>query len=271
MEQVRQKYGIRVFRFSGSSTPGNLMRQIAEEILRRDLDVQYTCFGHFASADPDHFEIMARSGLYAIFFGIESGCQRILDKAVGRKFALAEVKKTVAAAKRAGIFTVTSMIVPLPFDTEQTIQESLEFVLAVQPDSVPVQFPGLLPGTPWMQEPEKFGFEVDREEILSTGLDYKIKLLFPPAYWEPLPYKVNGLTFPEFTALTAKFAAQLEANDILTGVPDDNALIAQCAGMSPREFRDQARLWCLTGNAEAMAQMVSEANQQITRPSVAGG
>ncbi len=271
MAQVRQKYGIRVFRFSGSSTPGNLMRQIAEEILRRDLDVQYTCFGHFASADPDHFEIMARSGLYAIFFGIESGCQRILDKAVGRKFALAEVKKTVAAAKRAGIFTVTSMIVPLPFDTEQTIQESLEFVLAVQPDSVPVQFPGLLPGTPWMQEPEKFGFEVDREEILSTGLDYKIKLLFPPAYWEPLPYKVNGLTFPEFTALTAKFAAQLEANDILTGVPDDNALIAQCAGMSPREFRDQARLWCLTGNAEAMAQMVSEANQQITRPSVAGG
>ena len=266
MELMRKKYGVRVFRFSGSSTPGRLMHEVAEEILQRDLDVLYTCFGHFASADPDHFETMIRSGLYATFFGIESGCQEILDKAVRKGIDLEKVKQTVAAAKRAGIFTVTSMIVPLPFDTEQTIQRSLEFILEIRPDSVPVQFPGLLPGTPWMQEPEEFAFEVaDREQMLLEGLDYKIKLLFPPAYWEPLPYKVNGMNFGEFTALTTRFAASLEASGILTGVPDDNALIAHCAGISPREFRDQARLWCLTGDAEAMAQMVRAANEQITK------
>jgi len=44
-----------------------------------------------------------------------------------------------------------------------------------------------------------------------VALDYQIKLLFPPAYWQPLPYKVNGLSFAEFTALTSRFAAQLEA------------------------------------------------------------
>lgn len=265
MEQITEKHGVRVFRFSGSSTPGRLMRGIAEEIIKRDLDVRYTCFGHFASADPDHFEIMARSGLYAIFFGIESGCQQILDKAVRKGIDLAQVKKTVAAAKQAGIFTVTSMIVPLPFDTRQTIQQSLEFMLDIQPDSVPVQFPGLLPGTPWMQEPEKFGFEVDREPALLAGLDYKIKLLFPPAYWDPLPYKLNGMDFRQFTGLTAEFISRLEARGILTGLPDDNALIAHCAGISPRQFRDQARLWCLTGDAAAMAQMVSQANQQIIK------
>ncbi len=263
MEQMVDEYGVRLFRFSGSSTPGRLMREVAEEILQRDLDVLYTCFGHFASADPTHFDIMARSGLYAIFFGLESGCQQILDRAVRKGIDMDKVKKTVIAAKQAGIFTVTSMIVPLPFDTEQTIQQSLEFILDIRPDSVPVQFPGLLPGTPWMQEPEKFGFEVDPEQFLRVGLDYKIKLLFPPAYWDPLPYKLNGMTFTEFTGLTTQFAARLEGRGILTGLPDDNALIAHCAGMSPRQFRDQARLWCLTGDVEAIGQMVSQVNRRI--------
>lgn len=266
MEEIERKYGVRVFRFSGSSTPGTLMRQVAEEIIQRDLDVLYTCFGHFASADPHHFELMARSGLYAIFFGIESGCQEVLNRAVGQKFKLSEVKQTVLAAQQAGIFTATSMIVPLPFDTAETLQQSLEFILEVNPDSVPLQFPGLLPGTPWFDEPEKFRFEADKEQVLEVGLDYKIKLLFPPAYWDPLPYKVNGMNFAEFTALTEQFGANLERQGILTGVPDDNALIARCAGMSAREFRDRARRWCLTGDAEAMGELVRQVNQQTSHP-----
>ena len=156
------------------------------------------------------------------------------------------------------------MIVPLPFDTEATIRESLNFVTDLRPDSVPVQFPGLLPGTPWLEQPEKYNFEVDTEELLLTGLDYKIKLLFPPQFWEAPPYKVNGMTFSQFTALTMKFAGDLEVAGILTGVPDDMALIAKCAGMTAREFRDQARLWCLTGDVAGMAQMAEQANRVIT-------
>ncbi len=264
MEQIIHNYGISVFRFAGSSTPGSLMYEIAQQIIERDLQVQYACFGHFASADPDHFQVMADSGLYAIFFGIESGCQQVLDRAVRKGIDLAGVKDTVQRAQQAGLFVVTSMIVPLPFDTEQTIRESLDFITDLRPDSVPVQFPGLLPGTPWLAQPEKYNFEVDIEELLLAGLDYKIKLLFPPQFWEAPPYKVNGMTFPQFTALTMKFAMDLETAGILTGVPDDMAMIARCAGMTAQQFRDQARLWCLTGDVTAMAQMVEQANRVIT-------
>ncbi len=207
---------------------------------------------------------MADSGLYAIFFGIESGCQQVLDRAVRKGITLSGVKETVQRAQQAGLFVVTSMIVPLPFDTEQTIKESFDFIKAIRPDSVPVQFPGLLPDTPWLQHPEKYNFEVDTEELLLTGLDYKIKLLFPPQFWEAPPYKVNGMTFTQFTALTMKFAKDLETARILTAVPDDMALIASCAGMTARQLRDQARLWCLTGDVAGMAQMVKQANRVIT-------
>ena len=234
--------------------------------LQRGLQVRYACFGHFASAEPQHFDVMARSGLYAIFFGIESGCQEILDKAVRKGLDLARVQETVQAAQQAGVFVATSMIVPLPFDTEETIQQSLDFIIDLQPDSVPVQFPGLLPGTPWMDEPGRYNFEVDKQKALIEGLDYKIRLLFPPQFWDPLPYKVNGMVFGEFTALTTKFAAKLEAAGLLTNVPDDMALIANCAGITPRQFRDLARLWSLTGDSEAMAEMVIQANETIAKP-----
>jgi len=265
MEHMQTRYGVSAFRFSGSSTPGDLMAEVADEIIERGLEVTYSCFGHFRSARPHHFERMAASGLYAVFFGIESASPEVLRRAVRKGIDLETVHEAVAAAQQAGIFVATSMIVPLPFDTAETIQESLEFLLSLRPDSVPVQFPGLIPGTPWWQEPEQYALEFDPEEVARLELDYKIKLLFPPAYWEPLPYKVNGMSYAEFTALTAKFAVDLEANGILVGVPDDNALIAHCAGMTPREFRDYGRAWCAIGDADAMAEMVSRANAAILR------
>jgi radical SAM superfamily enzyme YgiQ (UPF0313 family) len=262
MEELGRRHGFRAFRFSGSSTPGRLMRETAEEILRRGLDVAYTCFGHFASADGDHFEIMARSGLRAIFFGLESGCQEVLDRATGKPIRLSEVKETMQRAQQAGIFAIASMIVPLPFDTEETIQESLNFALEARPDAIPVQFPGILPGTPWLERPEDYNLQIDdRDAFLTEALEYKIKLLFPPAYWQPLPYRVNGLDYHQFTALTARFVGALEQAGVLTGVPDDNVLLAELAGMTPRAFRDHARLWHLTGDAEAVAGMIEQINQ----------
>ena len=74
------------------------------------------------------------------------------------------------------------------------------------------------------------------------------------------------MAFGEFTALTTKFAAELEAAGILTNVPDDMALIANCAQITPRQLRDLARLWSLTGDSEAMAEMVIQANETIVKP-----
>ncbi|MFO8079108.1 MAG: radical SAM protein [Armatimonadota bacterium] len=265
MERMIEQHGVHAFRFAGSSTPGRLMADVADEILARAIDVSFTCFGHFASARDDHFQRMAEAGLHSIFFGLESCCQEVLDRAVCKGIDVQKVHETVRRAQEAGIFVVTSMIVPLPFDTEETLKESLETLLEIGPDSVPVQFPGVAPGTPWWKRPEDFGFEFDPQTLTDVELDYKIKLLFPPSMWEELPYTLHGRSFREFTRQTMAFAAALEKAGVLTAVPDDNALIAHCAGMEPRHFRDASRLWCTIGDAEAMGEMVACANQCILR------
>ena len=260
MERIIAQTGTRSFRFAGSSTPGSIMADVAQEILRRGLEVQYSSFAHFASSTPQHFELMRRSGLVSMFFGLETGSEHLLERAAGKPIKFADLRSTVLAAQNAGIVVVVSMIVPMPFETEETMAESVRVLEEIRPDSVPVQFPGLLPGTPWFERAEEYGFEVDRLQYLRENLDYKIKLLFPPAFWAPLPYRLNGMDFHQFTALTARFAAQLEQRGILTGVPDDNVLMAHRANMGLRQFRDAARLWCATGNVPAMAQFVRTFN-----------
>lgn len=253
--------GIGAFRFAGSSTPGSLMAQVADGLLQGDLHVRYTTFAHFASSAPDHFGRMRASGLEAMFFGLETGSAELLRKAAGKPIKLEDIAQTVQAARDAGIAVVCSMIVPMPFETEETFQESLRLLLEIRPDAVPVQFPGLLPGTPWFENPGAYNFEVDIPRYVRENMDYKIKLLFPPAFWQPLPYRLNGMDFAQFTALTGRFAATLEANGILTGMPDDNLLMASIAGIPPRQFRDLARLWCASGDVGALARFVSTFNR----------
>ncbi|MEI6502809.1 MAG: radical SAM protein, partial [Armatimonadota bacterium] len=266
MQLLQRHYGMSNFRFSGASTPADLMYEVAQEILQRGLQLQYNSFGHFRSANPDHFETLAKSGLYSLFFGLESGCQEILDRAVQKGIKLERVAETMRAAKAAGIFAAASMIVPLPFDTEETMAESLRFVVGLQPDSVPLQFPGLMPGTRWIADPARYNLEVgDTERFLLDGLDYKFKQLFPPQFWEPLPYKVNGLSCREFTGQTIRFARELEAAGLLTNFSHTLAAIAQAAAMPPRQLRDLAQLWCVTGDAEAMGEMIVRANAAMTK------
>lgn len=266
IEAIQRDYGISVFRFGGSSTPGELMHQVAEEILARGLKVEYNSFGHFRSCSPEHFKTIAASGLYSLFFGLESGSQEILDRACHKGIRLEQVEQAVKAAQEAGIFAATSMIVPMPFDTEQTLAESREFITRLRPDAVPLQFPGVFPGTPWIQRPEDYQIEfANPDTYLRESLDYKIKLLFPPQFWQPLPYTINGMRFAEFTAVTMRFAAELEGAGILTNFSHTLAAIARSAGMEPRALRDAAQLWFVTGDAEAMGGMVARANAAIVK------
>ena len=270
MESIVTRHGIRAFRFAGSSTPGSLMAEVADEIIGRNLDVEYASFAHFASSRPEHFQLMRKSGLYAMFFGIETASEELSRRALGRAGKLQGIRETVQAAKEAGIAVVCSMIVPMPFETRATFEESVRLLVELRPDAVPVQFPGLLPGSRWFAEPEQFGFEVDIEAYRRENLGYKLKLLFPPQYWKPLPYKlVDGegqlLDFAGMTRLTGEFIGTLEAQGLLTGVPDDNLLMAHLAGMPPRVFRDQARFWCASGDAAAMGRFVEAHNRGATR------
>jgi hypothetical protein len=171
--------------------------------------------------------------------------------------------------REAGIRAIASIIYPAPFEDEQSRAETLSFLQEVAPDSVPVTIPGMIPGTPWEREPEKYGFEKSkRRDFWSYALTYKIKLLFPPSLWKPLPYRLNGKASRQLFRECEQFIMDLEGMGLLTNVAHETALMAHALGQIDdlRGFRDRCRTLFLSGAAEEVRGMVAEINRSVRSP-----
>ena len=262
MQRIISENNIRLFRYAGSATPPSLSRAIADEILKSRLDVEYTAFGNILGAKTEDYPVLKKSGCYSIFFGVESGSKKILNRSFGKPRDPAEMVRILKASKAAGIYTVASIIYPAPFEDEETTKETLNLLLEAKPHSAPVQFAAVYPQTKWAKSPENYGFKFTSENWQEKLLTYKIKLLFPPTFYEPMPYTIDGKPFHQFAFETFKLISALEKNGILTAISDDQALMAKYAGFEGREtqFRELARQWFLSGDAEQIGSIVKTIN-----------
>ncbi len=266
MSLMQDKHGFSVFRYAGSSTPIELHKNIAREIIKRKLKVRYTAFGHVRKADGEVFRLMKESGCFGVFFGIESGSQRILNSAMNKGLPPGQSEKAVKLAREAGLFTAGSIIFPAPGENEKTEAETLELLSRCLPDAAPVQFPILVPGTKWFTDPERFGFSIDKKSFTQKAMNYKIKLIFPPRFWKPFPYKINGEPYKISCEKLDKFIKKVEALGITTTISDEIALLAFYAGMSPEKFRDSCRAALLSGNQPGISAIVRKINKTMASP-----
>ena len=264
MEELRSCLGTAYFIYSGSNTPADTATAIAKKILKRGLDVRYGCFGHARSISGADFEILCRSGCRAIFYGVESGSPRVLKEAFNKPIDLQEAERIIRSTRKAGIRAITSLIFPAPFEDDASRQQTIEFLKRVRPDSVPVTIPGMIPGTDWETNPARYGFrKAQRKDLWEYALTYKIKLLFPPRLWKPLPYRLNDKSSRQLFRECGDFIEELEEMGILTNVPHEMVLMAEALGCGDdlRGFRDRCRSLFLSGAVEDVADMVKAINR----------
>jgi anaerobic magnesium-protoporphyrin IX monomethyl ester cyclase len=266
VRRLMDQLGSRYFIYSGSNTSARVAIDIAQELLKQQLDVRYGCFGHVRSIGKADFELLRRSGCEAIFYGLESGSERILREAFNKPLDLAEAERVIRQTKEAGICAIASVIYPAPFEDAESRRATLEFLRRVQPDSVPVTIPGMIPGTPWEIEPQKYGFKKsERADIWEYGLTYKIKLLFPPSLWKPLPYTLNGKSSKQLFAECEAFIRDIEAEGLVTDLSHESVLMAEALGQRNDlpGFRDRCRAMFLSGDVESISAMVETINRNV--------
>ena len=277
------RYGIRSFRLGGSSSPSKLLYGIAAEIERRKIEADWTAFARIKDSEAGQFPFLKKMGLYSLFFGIESGNRRVLA-GMNKKVTPERIEEVVRAAKAAGIFTVGSVIYPAPFDTVESRGETFALLSRIRPDSVPLQFMGIYPGTEYSRNPGKYNLEItypswlsnilakvglkkkpesNDPEVMRYMIEYKINLLFPPKYWKPLPWKINGMDHRQFAAETQSFYDELKQAGILPMLTDEEALMAHLGGYGPKEFADQAFVNGFTGNWRGMIEMAKRINHPV--------
>ncbi len=264
MEEVQhldRKWGIRSFRFAGSCTPYSLLNEFAGEVVKQSLTLNYSSFAHIHHSSEADFELIRKSGCTALFFGIESGSQGILDR-MGKRITKADITSALQRARKAGLFTVGSLIFPAPGDTDETAAETLDLVRTLDLGSVTLQPPIVIPRTRWFEHPEAHGFRIaDKERYLNTGMTWKVKLQLPPAFWDPLPITLDGQSYRKMLGRTSAFSKQLAVLGIPTSISDENYMMSRLAGLDPVTFRNRSLAAFYAGDTVTIRTLVETINR----------
>lgn len=155
----RTRYGLRLFGFADSTPLPGLWIDLAEHFAACTPAVWWTSFayvGHFRESD---FDLLARSGCAALWFGIESGSKRLRER-MGKVFSDEEVLETFAWATARGIVPIPGFIAGFPGETPQTLAETKALASRLREAGAPVVVisPYILdPGTPVSLNPSAYG------------------------------------------------------------------------------------------------------------------
>jgi radical SAM superfamily enzyme YgiQ (UPF0313 family) len=104
--------------------------------------IRWSCETRIDAISPDFMKLMRKAGCYYIFFGFESGSNRILKESM-KGFDKEYIKQAVDWTKEAGIIAAGSFILGLPGETEETAMETIEYsqILDMYSISFPIAVP----------------------------------------------------------------------------------------------------------------------------------
>jgi anaerobic magnesium-protoporphyrin IX monomethyl ester cyclase len=119
---------------------------ICEEIERRGLSFPWECLARVDALDPEAAQEMKRAGCFRIFFGIESGNDRVL-RMMNKRTTTEQARQAVATARNAGLQVGAFFIVCYPGETDETVLDTLRFATSLPLDYVGLTIPYPLPGT----------------------------------------------------------------------------------------------------------------------------
>jgi radical SAM superfamily enzyme YgiQ (UPF0313 family) len=118
---------------------------IADEIIKRKLDVGYDVRARVDTVDREMLQKMARSGCRAIHYGVEACTEKILT-VLKKKIDLDLVKSVFSETKSAGIRVLAYFMIGSPSETRHDITQTFLLAEELDPDflhlSILTPFPG---------------------------------------------------------------------------------------------------------------------------------
>jgi radical SAM superfamily enzyme YgiQ (UPF0313 family) len=177
IEEIIKKHHIRnITMWSDTFTLNrNFVVEVCEEILRSGLKFNWMTNSRVDKVDPELLRLMRKSGCWIISYGAESGVQKIIDNAK-KEIDVNQTKNAFKWSKDAGIETMAHIVLGLPGETKETIQQTVDFVIKLDPDYTQFYCAIPFPGTEfyqmaiennWITTNEWNSFEIN-QPIIST-------------------------------------------------------------------------------------------------------
>lgn len=153
---------------------------IYKEIKERGLDFNWECLGRVDSIHTKLVVTMKEAGCDRIFFGIESGSDRVL-KMMNKKITVDDAGKAVYSARAAGLRTGAFFILCYPGETDKTVLDTLRFATSLPLDYLSFTAPYPLPGTALY---ERIKHRIRKDWIAPAGIISDHVLIFDAEFSE---------------------------------------------------------------------------------------
>lgn len=158
MKFLKQNYGVTAFEYLDDTFSAKFARieELCHLIINDDemRGIKWQANTRLDFANQDLLELMARSGCFRLFWGLESGDEATLKK-VAKKQEVDKAVQTLTWAHEVGIKSICGMMFAFPWDTPQNTMNTVELIRRLE-DVVEEFNPlGLLvpvPGTPIYDE-----------------------------------------------------------------------------------------------------------------------
>ena len=153
MEWLASSFGVTDVVFNDNVFTLNRSRTVAllQEMIRRKSPIRWMCSTRVERVDEEIFQMMREAGCFRVYFGIESGSskvQRQLRKTPNLELARERIGQGVAA----GITIEAGFIVGLPYDSKETILETIDYARSLPTANVQFSYYLPLPGTKLHQD-----------------------------------------------------------------------------------------------------------------------
>ncbi len=284
--EVMVEQGISFFRFSSSETPVNHGRKIAEEILKRGLNIHFSMFVRAVRVTPaayEAFRLMIKAGLRAVFMGGETGHDQINEKIMNKGVKSKDIIDTINCIKLAATETNhncrvgLSLIYPCPvtdgITLDEVFQENIRLIQAANPDTVIVNPPGVFPETKWMEKADEYGFSIE-PNVIPSFMRYEYSIYKPVELWDKLGYKLQGLGGAELLKETGRFRAAVVKLGIPTDISDEYLMMTEAIGYTTRldllQFKSKSLQDIMSGNTTYMEQIIEKINQKSWQMALQG-
>jgi len=158
MEHLVSEYKPESIEFSDDEFTLNRKRveEICDEIKSRGLDIGWACSSRVDTINRSLLKKMRRAGCFLIYYGVESGSQRILNF-IKKGIRIEQIKKAIIWTKEAGIKTLGSFMIGFPDETREEIGETIKLSKNLKLDYAQFSIVTPYPGTELYQTAKRDG------------------------------------------------------------------------------------------------------------------
>jgi radical SAM superfamily enzyme YgiQ (UPF0313 family) len=144
-----QKYGAKFFIFTDDTFTLNeeRVKEICRQVLKRELRIKWNCETRASLINEGLLRTMKKAGCVEIFFGVESGSERVRNEIINKKISNADLYRAFEICRKLGITTNAFLMAGFPTETKKELQETADFVFKAKPDIIGIHLTVILPGS----------------------------------------------------------------------------------------------------------------------------